>query len=107
MIAELTAGDVDLSAYVTESDVKKVKDDARTALVEATSTSAIYLAINMKKKPFDDFKMRQALAHAVDAEAVRKAAMSGRGLSPLYALFPDRHGVLAGSGGGREAAGEV
>jgi len=47
------------------------------------STSAIYLAINMKKAPFDDIKIREALAHAVDAEAVRKAAMSGEA-SPLY-----------------------
>ena len=83
LIAELTAGDVDLSAYVTERDVNKVKEDARTAVVTGKSTSAIYLAINMKKKPFDEAKIREALAHAVDAEAVRKAAMSGVA-APLY-----------------------
>ncbi len=97
LIAELTAGDVDLSAYVTERDVNKVKEDARTALIEGKSTSAIYLAINMKKKPFDDIKVREALAHAVDAEAVRKAAMSGVA-SPLYTpLSPGLLGYWPGA----------
>ena len=83
LIAELTAGDVDLSAYVTERDVNKVKEDPRTSVIMGKSTSAIYLVINMKKAPFDDIKIREALAHAVDAEAVRKAAMSGVA-APLY-----------------------
>jgi peptide/nickel transport system substrate-binding protein len=96
LIAELTAGNVDLSAYVTERDVNRVKDDVRTSLVQAPSTSAIYLAINMKKKPFDDLRVRQALTQSVDAEAVRKAAMSGVAY-PLYTPFsPTAMGYLSG-----------
>ena len=83
LIAELTAGGVDLSSYVTERDVNKVKEDARTAVILGKSTSAIFLAMNLRKKPFDDPKIREALIHAIDAEAVRKAAMSGVG-DPLY-----------------------
>ena len=61
------------------------------------STSAIYLAINMKKEPFDDIKIREALAHAVDAEAVRKAAMSGVA-APLYTpLSPSLLGYWPGA----------
>ena len=97
LIAELTSGDVDLSAYVTERDVNKVKEDSRTALILSNSTSAIYLAINTKKKPFDDFKIREALAHSVDAEAVRKAAMSGVA-APLYTpLSPSLLGYWPGA----------
>ena len=76
LIAELISGDVDLSSYVTERDVNKVKDDPKTGVILAKSTSPIYLAIDMKKKPFDDIKIREAVIHAVDPEAVRKAAMS-------------------------------
>ena len=97
LIAELTAGDVDLSAYVTERDVNRVREDSRTALIEGKSTSAIYLAMNLKKKPLDDIKIREALAHAVDAEAVRKAAMSGVA-SPLYTpLSPSLMGYWPGA----------
>jgi peptide/nickel transport system substrate-binding protein len=97
LIAELTAGDVDLSAYVTERDVNKVKEDARTAVIMGKSTSAIYLAINMKKAPFDDIKVREALTRAVDAEAVRRAAMSGVA-APLYTpLSPSLLGYWPGA----------
>jgi len=83
LIAELTAGDVDLSDYVTERDVKKVKRARKTELIEAPSTSAIYLAMNTKSVPFNDKNIRIAAAHAVSAKAVRKGAMSGIG-APLY-----------------------
>jgi len=83
LVAELTAGGVDLSDYVTERDVKKVKRSKKTALIEAKSTSAIYLAINTRDEPFSDKNVRIAAAHAVSGKAVRKGAMSGIG-APLY-----------------------
>jgi peptide/nickel transport system substrate-binding protein len=83
LIAELTAGAVDLSDYVTERDVKKVKRSKKTELIEAKSTSAVYLAINTSKEPFNDKNIRIAAAHAVSGKAVRKGAMSGIG-APLY-----------------------
>ena len=100
LTAELTAGQVDLSDYVTERDAKRVKAHAKTGLFKAKSTSAIYLAINCSadNKPFDDVKVRQAMAHAVSAEAVRKAAMAGVG----YAL----HNPIAPTTMGFEPAAE-
>jgi peptide/nickel transport system substrate-binding protein len=83
LISELTAGDVDLSDYVTERDVKKVSQGKNTELFEAKSTSPIYLAMNTRDEPFNDKNVRIAAAHAVNAEAVRKAAMSGIG-APLF-----------------------
>jgi peptide/nickel transport system substrate-binding protein len=85
LIGELTVGDVDLSTYVTERDINTVKSSKNTDLVTAKATSAIYLAINCapENKPFNDPRMRSALAHAINAEAVRKAALSGVG-DPLY-----------------------
>ena len=83
LVAELTAGGVDLSDYVTERDVKKVKRSKNTALIEAQSTSAVYLAINTRDEPFNDKNVRIAAAHAVSGKAVRKGAMSGIG-APLY-----------------------
>lgn len=83
LIAELTSGDVDLSDYVTERDVKRVKNNKNTELIEAKGTSAIYIAINCGNEPYNDHRVRQALAQAVNAAAVRKAAMSGVG-SALY-----------------------
>lgn len=99
LIAELTSGNVDLTDYVTERDVNRVKNHPKTRLIMAKSTSAIYLAINCssKNKPFDDVRIRRAMAHAVNAEAVRKAAMSGVG-GPLYtSISPTVMGFCKGS----------
>ena len=85
LIAELTAGNVDLSVYVSERDLDRVKSHPKTNLLMSPSTSAIYLAINTSKKnpPYDDLRVRKALVHAVDTAAVRKAALSDVG-KPLY-----------------------
>jgi peptide/nickel transport system substrate-binding protein len=88
LIAELTAGGVDLSMYVSERDVNRVKSGPNTNLILAKSTAAIYLAVNTKKKPFDDVKMRRAMAHAVNVDAVIKAAMSGVGGPLLTPIAP-------------------
>lgn len=83
LIGELTSGNVDLSTYVTENDIPTVRNSKNTNVVIGKSTSAIYIAINCARKPFNDPRMRSALAHAINAEAVRKAALSGVG-DPLY-----------------------
>lgn len=100
LIAELTEGNVDLTDYVSERDVKRVKDNPKTNVFMAPSTSAIYLAINCssENKPFDDVRIRRALAHAVNADIVLKAAMSGIG-GPLYtSISPTVMGFWEGSG---------
>lgn len=99
LIAELTEGNVDLTKYVTERDVKKVEDNPKTEVFMTPSTSAIFLAINCssKNKPFDDIRIRRALAHAVNADVVLKAAMAGIG-GPLYTpISPSLMGFWKGS----------
>jgi peptide/nickel transport system substrate-binding protein len=91
LIAELTAGEVDLSAYVSERDLDRVKNNPKTDLVVSPSTAAIYLAINTSKQnpPYDDIRVRKALVHAVDTAAVRKAALSDVG-NPLFTTISPR-----------------
>ncbi len=88
LIAELTEGNVDLSNYITERDAAKVKNHPKTDLFMVKSTVAVYLAINTgEKSGLHDLRLRQALTHAVNKEAVIKAAMFGIG-DPLYTPLP-------------------
>jgi len=99
LLAELMEGNVDISDYVTERDVPRVKENPKTDLVMAKSTSAIYLAINCssKNEPYNDVRVRQALAHAINQKAVIKAAMAGVG-APLYTpISPSVKGFWKGS----------
>lgn len=99
LIAELMEGNVDISDYVTERDVRRVRKNPKTDLVMAKSTSAIYLAINCssKNEPYNDVRVRKALAHAINQKAVIKAAMAGIG-APLYTpISPSVKGFWKGS----------
>jgi peptide/nickel transport system substrate-binding protein len=99
LIAELTEGNVDLTDYVSERDVEKVKNNPKTKVFMAPSTSAIYLAINCssENKPFDDVRIRRALAHSVNADIVLKAAMSGIGAPLSTPISPTVMGFWKGS----------
>ncbi len=85
LMAELTAGKVDLSDYVTERDAKRVKANPKTGLVMAKSTSAIYLAINCgaDNPPYNDVKIRRAMAALRTAPAEMAWAMARRILTSL------------------------
>jgi len=89
LIAELTEGNVDLTNYIVERDAAKVKSHPKTELVIVPSTIAVYLAINcsQKREPLNDVRVREALTHAVNREAVIRAAMAGIA-DPLYTPLP-------------------
>jgi peptide/nickel transport system substrate-binding protein len=87
LIAELTVGDVDISTYIPEEAVGEVRDHPNTDIVAKKAPSSIHIAINTKNPPFDDVRVRRAVAHAINKEAVIKAALFGVG-EPLYTLVP-------------------
>ena len=59
------------------SHVAKLKADPNTKLVETTLNSLIYLGFNVKKAPFDDVKVRQAFAKAVDKPTLIDKVLEG------------------------------
>ena len=77
-MAALLAGDVDaFPRFQALQNVSQFQSDPRfQALLGGTDGKTI-LAINNKRKPFDDLRVRQALAYAVDRKAVIDGAMNG------------------------------
>ncbi|HTR58528.1 MAG TPA: glutathione ABC transporter substrate-binding protein GsiB [Casimicrobiaceae bacterium] len=57
------------------ADVLKAKPDLE--LVAAPSIVLRYLSMNTQKKPFDNPKVRQAIAYAINKEALAKVAFAG------------------------------
>lgn len=60
--------------------------------IEVESNSSIitwYLAMNMKKKPFDDQKVREAINYAIDKEAFVKVSQEGLGEIATSSIAPD------------------
>jgi peptide/nickel transport system substrate-binding protein len=85
LIGELTSGEVDVSDYVSERDIDRIKNSKDAEVIVDKSTVAVYININCssENKPFNDPKMRSALCHAVNTEAVRRAALNNVA-DPLY-----------------------
>jgi peptide/nickel transport system substrate-binding protein len=83
----LLAGDVDtFPGFQAPELVERIKKDARFAVVVGTTEGEVIMSTNNGKKPFDNLKVRQAMAHALNREELI-AAESGYG-TPIGSHFP-------------------
>ena len=81
-VAALLAGDVDAFPRVTPRSVPQFKGNAKYQVVVSGSRAKTILAMNNKKKPLDDVRVRRAIAMAIDRKAVIQGAGDGYG-SPI------------------------
>jgi peptide/nickel transport system substrate-binding protein len=86
-VAALQAGDVDLIEYVPWQSMETISKDANLAL-DAVDGPYMYLVFNATKPPFDDARVRKAVAHAIKREEVVKAAFFGRGSRLAHLPIP-------------------
>ncbi len=80
----IQAGDVDLAMQMSPVDVPTVKADANLQLIDRGSACNVgILGMNQTHKPFDNLKIRQAMAYAIDRPALAEAFFGGE-----YGLVP-------------------
>ena len=80
----IEAGDVDVAMQMSPVDVPTVKADANLQLIDRGSACNVgILGMNQTHKPFDNLKIRQAVAYAIDRPALAEAFFGGEfGLVP-------------------------
>lgn len=83
-VAALQSGDVDMIEYVPWQSMATVEADPRLRL-DAVEGPFMCVLFNATRPPFDDPRVRQAIAFAVKREDIVKAAFFGRG-KPMAGL---------------------
>ena len=90
-VAALLAGDVDAFANLPAPEsLAQFESDPRFKVVVGSTEGETILAINNGKKPFDDVRVRRAIASALDRQAVVDGAMFGYG-TPIGSHFAPHH----------------
>lgn len=89
--AALLSGDVDaFPGFPSPETVAAFRANPRFAVVEGSTEGETILAINNGRPPFDDIRVRRALCHAIDRQAMIDVVLFGYG-RPIGSHFPTRH----------------
>lgn len=85
--AAMMAEDVDVfDNFPAPENLPQFEADPRFQVLVGSTEGETILSTNNKKPPFDDIRVRQALAHAIDRQAVIDGAMFGYG-TPIGTHF--------------------
>ncbi len=85
-VAALMAGDVDAFPRVTSRGVPQFQRSATLQVIVGRSRAKTILAINHRRKPLDDVRVRRAISAAIDRKEVIAAAADGFG-APIGSHF--------------------
>src|SRR5262249_12849409 len=96
----LLLGSRDLGLILTlpTEDIPRLRKDVRFTVESISTARALYVTINVKKKPFDDVRVRQALNYAVNREAIVKSLYQGNAevISGIVAPLQNGYAKLPG-----------
>jgi peptide/nickel transport system substrate-binding protein len=88
-ILALKNGDVDLVASaLPPAQVDNLRGASGIAVTEVPGLGYEHLTYNMQRKPLDNLAVRQALAHSVDYESIRKVVLRGQAISTNSTPIP-------------------
>ncbi len=94
-VAALLAGDIDgMPRFGAPQNLKQFQGDKRFTVEIGGTEGKTIVSINNRKKPFDDVRVRRAIAAAIDRKAIIDGAMEGYGAPIGSHLVPSDAGYV-------------
>ncbi|MFG5408750.1 ABC transporter substrate-binding protein [Piscinibacter sakaiensis] len=94
-VAALLAGDIDaMPRFGAPQNLEQFRRDPRFQVVVGGTEGKTLLAMNHRRKPFDDVRVRRAVAAALDRRAIIDGAMEGHGTPIGSHLVPSDAGYV-------------
>ena len=85
-LSALQAGEVDWTDSIPPQRVAQLKNDDSIHLAVTPSNDYWYLALNEAKPPWNDVRVRQAIAYAIDRDAIVQATSYGTAVANQLAI---------------------
>ena len=93
--ALLERGDADISYDLPNKDFVELKQDGKLVIVSTPYSNGIqYIGMNVKSPPFDNLKVRQAVAYAIPYQKIMDAVLFGLA-KPMYGAASDAQTQVA------------
>ena len=87
--ALLERGDADISYELPNKDFAELRDAGKLSIVSTPFSNGVqYIGMNVTKPPFDNLKVRQAVAYAIPYQKIMDAALYGLA-KPMFGATAD------------------
>ncbi|GAA0570371.1 ABC transporter substrate-binding protein [Craurococcus roseus] len=103
-VAALLSGEVDMVHVVPVQDVERIRRDPQLRVLEGQENRTVFLGMRQDTdeppggdsrdgNPFRDLRVRQAVAHAIDVEAIRRRTLRGQAIpaGSMWTHFVNGH----------------
>ncbi|WP_152657013.1 glutathione ABC transporter substrate-binding protein [Oceanobacillus sp. CFH 90083] len=91
-VAELETGDSHVANALSPSDVAQIESSDHLSVQSQDSLAVSYLGFNMEKEPFDDKRVRQAIAKAINKENILSGIYDNVGIPAHTPIAPSVFG---------------
>jgi peptide/nickel transport system substrate-binding protein len=86
-LAQLKAGQVDVVPALPAQFIKNVEEDPNLKLLRSPGAHIWWIALNVREKPLNDRRVRQALNYAVNKDAIIGGLLRGGAVATRGAIF--------------------
>ncbi|WP_408006935.1 glutathione ABC transporter substrate-binding protein [Pseudalkalibacillus sp. A8] len=87
-LAMIETGEAHINDQVPVTEIERIEASDSMGLYRTKGLAVEYVGFNIKKKPLDDVKVRRAISHAIEREAIIKGVYNNVGTLANSAMSP-------------------